>query len=49
MEFIKRTTLTKMSPEALRRIGPAAERLALSESLEAHSLSVTARLGKLNR
>ena len=49
MEFIKRTTLTKMSPEALRRIGPTAERLALSESLEAHSLSVTARLGKLNR
>jgi len=49
MEFIKRTTLTKVSPEALRRIGPAAERLALSESLEAHSLSVTARLGKLNR
>ena len=49
MEFIKRTTLTKMSPEALRRIGPAAERLAMSESLEAHSLSVTARLGKLNR
>ena len=49
MEFIKRTTLTKMNPEALRRIGPAAERLALSESLEAHSLSVTARLGKLNR
>ena len=49
MEFIKRTTLTKMNPEALRRIGPAAERLAMSESLEAHSLSVTARLGKLNR
>ena len=49
MEFIKRTTLTKMSPEALRRIGPAAERLALSESLEAHSLSVTVRLGRLNR
>ncbi|MDG2404405.1 MAG: histidinol dehydrogenase, partial [Paracoccaceae bacterium] len=49
MEFIKRTTLTKMSPEALRQIGPAAERLALSERLEAHSLSVTARLCKLNR
>jgi histidinol dehydrogenase len=49
MEFIKRTTLTKMSPEALRQIGPAAERLALSERLEAHSLSVTARLCKPNR
>lgn len=49
LEFLKRTTLTKMTPEALRLIGPAAERLALSESLEAHSLSVTARLAKLNR
>ena len=49
MDFIKRTTLTKMTPAALGLIGPAAERLALSESLEAHSLSVTARLTKLNR
>ena len=48
LDFIKRTTLTKMTPEALGLIGPAAERLALSESLEAHSLSVTARLNKLN-
>jgi histidinol dehydrogenase len=37
-----------MSPEALRAIGPAAETLARSESLEAHGLSVTARLRKLN-
>ena len=43
MDFIKRTTLTQMSPEALRAIGPGAERLATSESLEAHGLSVTAR------
>ena len=49
LEFLKRTTLTKMTPEALRLIGPTAERLALSESLEAHSLSVTARLAKFNR
>ena len=48
LDFIKRTTLTKMTPEALGLIGPAAERLALSESLEAHSLSVTARLNRLN-
>ncbi|MFY0621505.1 MAG: histidinol dehydrogenase [Pelagimonas sp.] len=48
MDFIKRTTLAKMSPEALRAIGPAAEVLATSESLEAHGLSVTARLRKLN-
>ncbi len=48
MDFIKRTTLSKMTPEALRAIGPAAEALAISESLEAHGLSVRARLDALN-
>lgn len=48
MDFVKRTTLSKMSPDALRAIGPAAEALATSESLEAHGLSVTARLMRLN-
>ena len=48
MEFLKRTTLARMTPEALRAIGPAAERLAISESLEAHGLSVRARLDRLN-
>ncbi len=48
MDFLKRTTLSKMTPEALAAIGPAAERLARSESLEAHGLSVTARLRALN-
>ena len=32
----------------LAAIGPAAERLAISESLEAHGLSVRARLDRLN-
>lgn len=49
LDFMKRTTLAKMTPEALRAIGPAAERLAISESLQAHGLSVRARLDKLNR
>ncbi|SFL65290.1 histidinol dehydrogenase [Shimia aestuarii] len=49
MDFIKRTTLSKMTPEALRAIGPAAETLAISESLEAHGLSVRARLDGLNK
>ncbi|MFC6636683.1 histidinol dehydrogenase [Sulfitobacter sp. JBTF-M27] len=49
LDFMKRTTLARMTPEALRAIGPSAERLAASESLEAHGLSVTARLDKLNR
>ncbi|AXX97273.1 histidinol dehydrogenase [Profundibacter amoris] len=48
MDFVKRTTLSKMTPQALAAIGPAAERLAISESLEAHGLSVRARLDRLN-
>ena len=49
LDFLKRTTIAKMTPEALRAIGPSAERLAKSESLEAHGLSVRARLDQLNR
>jgi len=48
LDFLKRTTLSRMTPQALRAIGPAAERLAISESLEAHGLSVRARLDRLN-
>ena len=48
LDFMKRTTIAKMSPGALRAIGPAAEVLAKSESLEAHGLSVRARLDRLN-
>ena len=49
MDFLKRTTLARMTPGSLRAIGPAAERLAISESLEAHGLSVRARLERLNK
>jgi histidinol dehydrogenase len=48
MDFVKRTTLARMTPESLRAIGAAAETLAISESLEAHGLSVRARLNQLN-
>lgn len=48
LDFMKRTTLAKMTPSALAAIGPSAEVLAKSESLEAHGLSVRARLEKLN-
>ncbi len=48
LDFLKRTTLARMTPAALKAIGPAAERLAQSESLQAHGLSVTARLAALN-
>lgn len=49
MDFVKRTTLARMTPDALAAIGPSAERLAISESLDAHGLSVRARLDRLNR
>ncbi len=49
LDFLKRTTMAKMTPEALKAIGPAAETLAISESLEAHGLSVRARLDRLNQ
>jgi len=48
LDFLKRTTIAKMTPAALAEIGPAAERLARSEGLEAHGLSVRARLDALN-
>ncbi|MEP3298962.1 MAG: histidinol dehydrogenase, partial [Pseudoruegeria sp.] len=48
LDFMKRTTLSRMTPAALQAIGPAAERLAKSESLEAHGLSVRARLNHIN-
>ncbi len=37
-----------MTPAALAAIGPAAETLARSEGLEAHGLSVRARLDRIN-
>lgn len=49
LDFLKRTTLARMTPDSLAAIGPAAERLAQSESLSAHGLSVRARLDRLNR
>lgn len=48
LEFLKRTTIARMTPAALAAIGPAAVRLATSESLSAHGLSVQARLDRLN-
>ncbi len=49
LDFMKRTTISKMTPAALKAIGPAAETLAISEGLEAHGLSVRVRLDKLNK
>ncbi|MCK0167358.1 histidinol dehydrogenase [Jannaschia sp. S6380] len=48
LDFLKRTTMARMTPESLAAIGPAAVRLAGSESLQAHGVSVQARLDRLN-
>ncbi|RMC36303.1 histidinol dehydrogenase [Paracoccus alkanivorans] len=48
MDFLKRTTLARLTPGALAAIGPAAMRLAASEGLQAHGASVEARLKALN-
>jgi histidinol dehydrogenase len=44
LDFMKRTTLVACDADALRAIGPAGARLAKAEGLEAHGLSITARL-----
>ncbi|MDP5306051.1 histidinol dehydrogenase [Paracoccus spongiarum] len=48
LDFLKRTTLARLTPGALAAIGPAAVRLAASEGLQAHGASVQARLATLN-
>ena len=48
LDFMKRTTLAQLTPDALNTIGPAAETLAKSEGLQAHGLSVRARLDQIN-
>lgn len=47
LDFMKRTTLSRVSPRGMAAIGPAAETLALSEGLEAHAASVRCRLDAL--
>ena len=49
LDFMKRTTIARITPGALAAIGPAAERLAQAEGLQAHGASVRARLDRLNR
>lgn len=44
VDFMKRTSLLKCGPEALRALAPAATQLAQAEGLQAHGRSVTIRL-----
>lgn len=48
LDFMKRSTVLHMTPDALRATGPIAQTLAQSESLEAHGLSVRVRLEQIN-
>ncbi len=48
MNFLKRSSMLECTPGALGQIGGAAETLAKAESLEAHGLSVRARLNAMN-
>jgi histidinol dehydrogenase len=44
LDFMKRTSILKCAPEALRALGPAAIALARCEGLEGHARSVAIRL-----
>jgi histidinol dehydrogenase len=44
LDYMKRTSLLKCSPESLEIIGPAAVTLGYAERLDAHALSVALRL-----
>lgn len=44
MDFLKRSTIAQLSPASLAAIGPAGVRLAMSEGLQAHARSITARI-----
>ena len=44
LDFMKRTSILKCAPEALRALGPAAIALGRSEGLEGHARSVAIRL-----
>ncbi|HVG46778.1 MAG TPA: histidinol dehydrogenase, partial [Rubellimicrobium sp.] len=48
MDFLKRTTISRMTPAALAALGAHAETLAKAERLEAHGMSVRARLDRIN-
>lgn len=43
-DFMKRTTITKMTPTSFAKIAPAAEILAVAEGLDAHARSLRVRL-----
>jgi len=47
--YMKKITFQKISPEGLLKIGPAIEKMAATEQLEAHKNAVTIRLNSLKK
>ena len=47
LDFMKRVSVTKVNKEGFKKLGPSVVRLADSEGLQAHSLSVSERLKNL--
>lgn len=48
LDFMKRTSITKLTPSLFAKIAPAAETLAVAEGLDAHARSLRWRLQTLN-
>ncbi len=48
LNFMKRTSLSMMTPAAISAIGGAGETLARAEGLQAHAESIAMRLKALN-
>ncbi len=46
--FMKKITFQEITPEGLRNIGPAIEKMAAAEQLNAHKNAVTLRLNEIN-
>ena len=46
LDFIKRTSILRLDPDSLAKLGPAAMTLARAEGLEAHRRSVEVRLSR---
>ena len=46
--FMRKITFQELSPEGIRRIGPAVECMAAAEHLDAHRNAMTVRLNHLN-
>src|SRR3984893_18737349 len=46
LDFMKRTSILKLGPDALAKLGPAAIALGRAEGLEAHARSVAIRLNR---